>query len=335
MDVQEAIRRAVRRHNLLPKGSKVIVAVSGGADSMALAQGLIALRDQKTLDIELTAATLDHGLRGAEGAADAAYVLEQCQLWNVHCVTGYADTRALAQSRRMGIEEAARFARYTFLAKTAEAIGAGIIATAHHANDQAETVLMRLLRGTGIAGLAGMGMEAPMPYAPQYRVIRPLLNATRQQIEAYNTAQGITPRHDSSNDDESYTRNYLRQTLLPEIETRFPGAARALAQLAESAAVDDAFIEAALNDQALRHAKQSTDQISMNRQRFKQLDPALQRRFVRHAARASGMSEEIGHEHILAGVELLNTGETGATAEFPGGLTARLTREDVVIGHRR
>ncbi|KXK18457.1 MAG: hypoxanthine phosphoribosyltransferase [Chloroflexi bacterium OLB15] len=334
MDVQEATRRAIRRHNLVALGANLVVAVSGGTDSMALLHALAALRDQKTLKVQITAASLDHGLRGAEGAADAAYVLEQCERWQVPCVTGSADTLALVSSRKLGIEEAARFARYRFLAKVAQDTGADRIATAHHADDQAETVLMRLLRGTGVAGLAGMGYEAPMPYTPEYTVIRPLLNVTRRQIEAYASAQGIAPRHDASNDDQAYTRNYLRQSLLPEIETRFPGAARALAQLAESAAVDNAFIEAMLEVQTAAHTRRLSGKITISRQHFRALDLALQRRFLRKTIRELGMNEEIGHEHILAAVEVLATAETGAIIEFPGGLSARLEREEITIIRR-
>lgn len=331
MDVQEATRRAIRRHNLVAPGSNLVIAVSGGADSMALLHALVVLRDQKTLDIHLTAVSLDHGLRGADGAADVAYVVQQCDRWQVKCITGNTDTRALANSRKLGIEEAARFARYSFLAKMAQETGASRVATAHHADDQAETVLMRLLRGTGVAGLAGMGYEAPMPYNLIFTVIRPLLNVTRRQIEAYNAAQGIAPCHDASNDDETYTRNYLRQTLLPEMETRFPGSARALTQLAESAAVDNAFMEAALAEQTEPHIERLSGQITITRMHFQGLDPALQRRFLRKAIRELGMNEEIGHEHILAAVEVLTNGETGAVAEFPGGLRARLEREKIVI----
>ncbi len=151
MNIQNAVLAADKRHALFVRGGVLVVGVSGGADSLALLHALAALR--KRLGITVVSATLDHGLRGDAGAADVAHVAALAEAWRVPVVVGSADVATLAAAQQMGIEEAARKARYAFLATTAHEHGADRVAVGHHAGDQAETVLMHLLRGAGIDGL--------------------------------------------------------------------------------------------------------------------------------------------------------------------------------------
>ncbi|HYO89770.1 MAG TPA: tRNA lysidine(34) synthetase TilS, partial [Candidatus Limnocylindrales bacterium] len=218
MNVQNAVWTAGERHALFPRGTTLVLGVSGGADSLALLHALAALR--RRLGLTLIAATLDHGLRGRDGAADAAHVDALAEAWHVPVVVGTADVAALAVQQRAGIEEAARNARYAFLAEVARSHGAGRIAVGHHADDQAETVLMHLLRGAGLDGLGGMRPLAPVPGAPDLMLVRPLLGVTRAQIAAYCARHDIAARDDATNADTALTRGWLRHELLPLMHSR-------------------------------------------------------------------------------------------------------------------
>ncbi len=319
MNVQSAVHSAGKRWGLFPPGCTLVVGVSGGADSLALLHALAALR--KRLRITLHAATLDHGLRGSAGAEDAAYVVALAAKWNVPVTTGAANVPMLAVQGQMGIEEAARQARYAFLAGVARAHGADRVAVAHHADDQAETVLMHLLRGAGITGLGGMRVLAPLPGDPELALVRPLLGVTRARIDAYCAQHRIAPRMDATNVDPTYTRNWLRQTALPLLESRFPGAARALAHLAENVALDDALLDAVLAP-LLADSQTAGSQIRLPRARFRGAHPALQRRFVRWAVARLSPAVELSHERTEAAVHLFLAGRRGQRIELPGEIHA-------------
>ena len=166
----------IRKYSMLAAGSRVLCAVSGGADSMCLLYWLSELRE--TYQITLFAAHYEHGLRGEESLRDAEFTKAQCTDLGIPCVVEHGDVAAFAVSQRIGIEDAARTMRYRFLEETADKLGCERIATAHNLNDNAETVLMNLCRGAGTRGLAGI---PPV----RGRIIRPLLQTDRKEIEAY------------------------------------------------------------------------------------------------------------------------------------------------------
>lgn len=188
---------------MLPPGAVVLCAVSGGADSMCL---LHWLSQQK--GVALHAGHFDHRLRGEESAGDAAFVREMCETWGVPFHLGSADVAAAAKEAGRGLEEAARQLRYAFLEQTAERVGAARVATAHTADDNAETLLLNLIRGTGLRGLTGI---------PPVRgsIVRPFLTTTRAEITAYLEELRIPHREDSTNTDETYARNRLRHQVMP------------------------------------------------------------------------------------------------------------------------
>ena len=189
----------------------VLIAVSGGADSVALLRGLRQLKTNGAGKLHV--AHLNHGLRGAEADADEAFVKKLSYSLELPVHTGHSDVCSLATDRGDGIEEAARAARYTFLEQTAQRLGARFVATAHTSDDQLETIVYRILRGTGIAGLRGI---------PRFRrlndlttLVRPLLSVTRSSVLEYLTDTGQDFRTDSSNHDLRYMRNRIRCHLLP------------------------------------------------------------------------------------------------------------------------
>lgn len=200
-------------------GSHVVVAVSGGADSVSLLRALIAIKQGAGGAGRLFVAHLNHGARGGEADADAAWVASLSSRLGVEYIGEQADVGELAAGEGDGWESAARTARYEFLLRTAERIGARFVATAHTANDQVETVLHRILRGTGIEGLAGIPRVRQL--SASVVVVRPLLEFDRTDVCNYLRAVGQDFRTDSTNADRRWTRNRLRHELLPLLRSKF------------------------------------------------------------------------------------------------------------------
>ena len=232
------IERFIREQDLIPPGSAVLCAVSGGADSVAMLHILCRLRDR--LDFTLAAAHYNHRLRGAESDRDQRFVEQFVQLCcgrhrrgdgtvrpAVPLYIGSGDVAAQARIRGTGIEETARDMRYAFLRDAAKEAGADLIATAHTANDNVETILFHLARGSGLRGLGGIPPR-------REEIIRPLLTVTRQQVEDYLRSHSLPYMEDSSNAGDEYTRNRIRHQVLPVLEDVSPGF---LARMADTAAL--------------------------------------------------------------------------------------------------
>lgn len=224
----------------------VLLAVSGGPDSVALLRATTALKLGG--EGRLVAAHLNHKLRAEESGADEAFVVDLCRRLEVPCEVGRAPVERLAADLGDGLEAAARQARYEFLQRTADRLGARYVATAHTADDQAETILHRIIRGTGISGLAGMRRARPLGAAT---LIRPLLGFRRAQLLDYLADIGQPCRVDSSNDDTRFTRNRIRLEVLPELADRFnPGVVEALLRLGHLAGEVQEVVDQAVEDLA-------------------------------------------------------------------------------------
>ncbi len=328
MALLEIVQRNIENYGLISRGAVIVVGVSGGADSLALAHALEHL--SKTLDFRLHITTLDHQLRGQAGADDANFVVEIANAWGIPVTAGQMDVAKMALEQRIGIEAAARIARYQFLAGVAREIGTSRIAVAHHADDQAETVLMHLIRGSGIQGLSGMAWNAPVPDHADLTLIRPFLAVTRAQIESYCAENGLNPRQDATNSDTSLLRNHLRLETLPHLQQLNPQIARSLTQLAEVAAAENDYIQQELKKIIAEDIEKTKERVRIRKVIFRGLHPALQRRFIYWAAQQLG-STETGHEHILAAVQLALKGKTGAIALMPNGLRLRVDYETLDI----
>jgi tRNA(Ile)-lysidine synthase len=210
-------------------GVHFLLAVSGGADSIALFHVFLGLARRR--GYRLTVAHLDHGLRGAAGRADAQFVASLCRAAGIPCVLGRADVRRRARRERVSLEMAARDGRYRFLAQIRARIGADAVVTAHTANDQAETVLLKLLRGAGPAGLAGIAPQTMLNGTP---ILHPLLTVTRKEIESFLKRQGQPWREDATNRDRQFRRNRVRHDLIPLLEQQFnPQIGRVLCETAD------------------------------------------------------------------------------------------------------
>ena len=231
----EKVLKYIREQRLLQPGNRIAVACSGGADSVALLRVLLDLRQE--LGIVLSVAHFHHQIRGAEADADKLFVEELAARFKVEFHSGSGDVPAHAGARKVSIETAARELRHQWFAELIHQGKADKIATAHTLDDQAETVLMRILRGTGARGLAGIA-----PSQKVKNLVRPLLETGRHEIEAYLKALGQPWHDDSSNQDLNHTRNRIRHTLLPLLERDFnPAIRQTLADLAELARAEDEY----------------------------------------------------------------------------------------------
>ena len=214
---------------LLPQGSRVLCAVSGGADSVCLLHLVRSLGD-----VECACAHFDHGLR-PESAGDADFTARLCEKWGIPFFTERGDTAALAREKGLSLETAARRLRYAFLYRTAEIWGADRIATAHTMNDNAETVLFRMARGTGLRGLTGIP-------ARRGALVRPLLGASRAQIEAYLRERDVPWVEDATNAADDAARNRVRHHVLPALEQVHPGALTNVDRMIRSLREDEAYL---------------------------------------------------------------------------------------------
>ncbi len=211
----ETFRRTVLHHRMIAPGDLVLAACSGGPDSIALFNLLLDLRTELPFDLVL--AHFDHGLR-PEAEEDQAFVRKAAGDRGIRFMTEKCDVAAFAAENRLGLEEAGRRLRYEFLHRAAAEVGAGVIATGHTMNDQAETVMMRVMRGTGLTGLAGI---PPVADYEGRRIIRPLIDVNREGIDAFLKERGLSFRTDGSNFDRRFLRNRVRHDLLPELEKKY------------------------------------------------------------------------------------------------------------------
>ena len=296
----------IREYGLIAPGERVICAVSGGADSVALLFAMYLLKDK--LGIELEAAHFDHQLRGEESRQDAAFVAALCDRYDIplHMASGEV------KPGKKGLEAAAREARYAFLRSLP-----GKVATAHTADDNAETVLMHLLRGTGLKGLGGI---APVNGS----VIRPMLSCTRRDVEEFLTEYCLSSRFDSSNAGDAFLRNRLRHKVIPELKNENPRFSSSVSAMALRLRQDEDLIESLMPDTLPGVSE------------LRKLHSALRSRLLERFLKENGVPEP-EQAHIGALEKLVFSDRPSARAELPGGVTVardydRLIRlEDALV----
>ncbi|HEX9038370.1 MAG TPA: tRNA lysidine(34) synthetase TilS [Ktedonobacterales bacterium] len=330
-DVEAQVARETAERRLWDPGATLLVAVSGGADSLCLLGALLDLREKQhpLAPGAIVVATLDHGLRGKTGAEDSAWVATLARELGLRCVNDAVDTRTFARKRQLSLEDAGRRLRYRFLRQAAHEAGASRICLAHTLNDQAETVLLRLLRGAGLGGLAGM---RPL----RGNLARPLLGVTRAQTEAYCSARGWEPRKDETNSDERYLRNRVRLRLLPALADYNPQINASLARLASAVADDEQILEQICDDAwSGVAAHDAVGSVSLALAQLAERPRSIRRRLIMRAARAltttaeacdaESVASPLEGRHVALIERLALLGETGSSLSLPGGLRAERT----------
>jgi tRNA(Ile)-lysidine synthase len=324
--VKRVLRFVEARHLIRP-GDHLLVAVSGGPDSVVLLHVLLAL--QPILKVaKLTTVHLDHQLRGEESRQDARFVHDLAERWGVAC---HAETAAVEDYRcthGVSLEMAARSCRQRFFEQLRRDLRAQSVALGHHADDQAEEILLRLLRGTGPAGLSGMAARAPQG------LIRPLLFATREEVLEYARAQQLSYRMDSSNVRSFCQRNALRMEVLPLLGSYFhPRVVRTLSRCAELARDEEEVWEQIIEGHWQRVVYQEeTCKIAVRASAMTSLPVAVQRRLLRRAVeRVQGNLQGVRAVHIEALRGLLAPGAVGKQVHLPGGLRGLREAECLAI----
>jgi len=314
------VLRFIQGHNLVKGNELLVVGVSGGPDSVCLLHVLANLSN--TLGIKLHVAHLNHMLRGAESDADADYVSALAHKLGIPATIERRDVKAYQRKHRLSVEEAAREVRYAFFSEVACSLGADAVAVGHTADDQIETILMHLVRGTGLAGLRGMQPLTTLrsPGGKELEIVRPLLETSRAETEAYCAARGLSPRSDSSNRLPDYLRNRIRSQLIPLLREYNPDIDKALLRMARAADSDLAYIEAEMSRLGDSVAREQSEGIAIDRAEFSRLQPALKRHIVSLALqRLLGELRDIESVHIESLVEALAK-PAGKRLSLPKGL---------------
>lgn len=309
----------------LPRGGHVLVAVSGGADSMALLCFFCAVRE--TYPLSVSCAHVEHGIRGGASLQDMAFVRRMCEQMGVPFYGTHVDAPAYARAHGCGLEDAARTLRHAFLQQTAGEIGADCIALAHHRGDQAETVLLHAARGSDVRGLCAMRARSG-------NLIRPLLKETGASLRAWLMENGQPWREDESNQSEQYARNRIRLRVLPELERAYPGAEGALARLARAAQRDEDYFRRQIDALALRVIP-LVNGVALERRQLCGLHEALLSRILVRIMREAGLGTPEAREVDVL-MRMLGDGQTAVS--LSGGTVARtgkrylcLTREEAGV----
>ncbi len=310
------VRRTILRYRMLEGDERVVVAVSGGPDSVALLYLLQELRERFFPDLKLHVAHLNHQLRGEESDQDEDFVRQLAERLGWPFTSERQNVRALAQQERRNVEEVAREVRYGFLRRVAARVGARRIATGHTLTDQAETFLMRLLRGAG-----GEGLSSIHPVVDDL-IIRPLLAVRREETQAYCQALGIAYRVDRSNLEWDLWRTRVRREILPRLSALNPQALEAIGRAAERLRVDEAYFDEVLYNLFPELVISERDGVMrLSVEKIRAHPPALRSRALREAIRrVCGHTRRVTSQHVEALEQLLEPGKSGRRVVLPNSL---------------
>ncbi|MDF2634880.1 MAG: tRNA(Ile)-lysidine synthase [Pelosinus sp.] len=323
----EKVRAWINKYNLLDQGDKIVVACSGGPDSLALLHILAAFRLE--YNISIVVAHVDHMFRGEESAMEAAFVVDFCAKRNLVCYHKAIDVPQFIEETGMSGEEAARVVRYQFLREIAKELGGAKIATGHHRDDQAETVLINMLRGSGSAGIRGM-----QPVNGD--IIRPLLSVSRADIIAFCKREQLEPKFDSSNFEINYLRNRIRIHLLPELEKQYNSAVKdSLCRTATIVGDEHDFIQDTAKSIWSQVIKEHANSLFIMADQVKSVHIAVIRELFRLAIeKKQGSLRGISFSHVETLIEMLFNGRVGSILQLPAGLTIHKTYDGLYLGEK-
>lgn len=272
--LENKILKTIKEYNLIEPEDIVLVAVSGGPDSMCLLNSLYNLKDKLKIK-KIAIAHVNHMLR-SEAEEETQYVKRFAELKNIDFFVKYVDIKKISENNKIGEEEAGRKERYKFFEEVAQKINANKIAIAHNYNDNAETVLMHLMRGAGISGLSGI-----KPFREE-KYIRPIIKCSREEIEQYCEEKGLNPKYDESNKNNLYTRNRIRNQLIPFIKEKFnPNIIDTLNRVSSVVMEEENYIENVINNEYKNILKnRETNKIEIDVKKFNKLDKYIKSRMV-------------------------------------------------------
>ena len=324
-NILEKIKDTIKKYNMIEPGDGVVVGLSGGPDSVCLFHSLCSLR--KELEIgDITAVHINHGLRGEESDGDEESARALAESLDADFVSFKYDVNKIAAETGEGTEEAGRRLRYGAFENIRRRKGAARIAVAHNRNDQAETVMMRIMRGTGLKGLAGIDF-----IRADGVVIRPVLDLSRDEIERYCEENGLHPRIDSTNKEAIYTRNKIRLELLPMMKEKFnPNIVDALVRLSAQAREDEEHmmseaIAYADGEEPRAHARWNKAESSLRLDGFTELHSAVAKRVIMLCASRAGMEQNMSTVNLESALRLAENGAEGKETDLADGFYARVS----------
>ena len=288
--MKEKVLKTIKKYNLINERDKVVIGVSGGPDSICLLHILNSLKEE--LKIELYVAHVNHMLREAADS-ETEYVKEICKKLNIECFVKKVDISKLAKELKQGSEEAGRNARYEFFNEVLEKTNSNKIATAHNSNDRAETVILNILRGSGLSGLKGIEIKRDEKY------IRPLIEIEREEIEKYCEENNLNPKIDETNKESIYTRNKVRNELLTYIKKEFnPNIIKTINRLSQVATEENEYMQKITKQEYEKISTKDNDIIILDLKKFNNLELVIKRRLILYT-----INEVI---HTTNGIEKVN-----------------------------
>lgn len=308
--LEQKVLNTIKKYELIKNGDTIVVGVSGGPDSMTLLNTLKNIKQKNLLEIKIVVAHINHMIR-EEADEETEYVKDFCKKNNIECFVKKENVEKIAKEKKLGTEEAGRNLRYEFFEEVAKKVNANKIATAHNSNDNAETVLMNIIRGSGTTGLKGI---EPIR---DNKFIRPLIECDRKEIEEYAEKENIQPKLDKTNKENIYTRNKIRNMLIPYIEENFnPNFINSLNRLSELATIEndyldkktvESFDKIVVNQNLGNKGNSEKNEIILNLKEFNKLDLVIKNRLILYTiSKVLGNSQNIEKVHIEDIVKLCN-----------------------------
>lgn len=292
--MNQKVLETIRKYNLIEDGDKIVLGVSGGPDSICMLDNLREVKEEQIIEFEIYVAHINHMIR-EEAIDDEKYVQEYCKKYNIECFVKRADVQKIASEKKIGTEEAGRKVRYDFFEEVLQKTESNKIAIAHNKNDKIETIIMHLLRGSGLSGLKGIEPIRDNKY------IRPLLECERTEIEQYCEDKKLNPRIDKTNFENEYTRNKIRNIVIPYIKKEFnPNIIQTLNRLSDLATDESNYIELQTQKafEKILIAKEK-EQITLNLKEFNKQDKVIKNRLILYTTKElMGSTQGIEKIHI-------------------------------------
>ena len=299
--MKQKVKETIKKYNLINSGDRIVLGVSGGPDSIAMLDILRQLRDE--IKFEIYVVHINHNIRGKDADEDEEYVKKYCENYNIKCFSKKIDVPTIAQNEKIGTEEAGRKVRYEYFDEILQKTNSNKIGIAHNKNDKVETIIMHLLRGSGVSGLRGI---EPIR---ENKFIKPLIECDRQEIEKYCKENNLQPRIDKTNFENEYTRNKIRNIVIPYIKEQFnPNIIETITRLSEVISNEDNFIEKIAQETYNKLLLiEENNRIELNLKEFNLLDEVLKNRIILIATKKIfGSTQGIEKVNITDIIKLCN-----------------------------